>query len=295
MLGSGTILMSTGDLHFDGRFAVRTDDAWQTRLFLSHKESLREIKKLCHSSQTMLTLSRGAINFRERISNHHHLVHRLMSRLDAVTVLARRAATMTGSYRIKLEPLSRPGVSTSLKVGSCFIALVIGWSCLALNRSPNSVPSGSGSSEILNVSGFQGWRLANDDAFDDSFTYRLMRSSVPLASHIELRTDQPDGSAEAFFLVSNDGSRRVAIRFKGTILYDSRFVHLAGIVKVPQETIGDIEWAESAAPSETPRSDGLMIVPDVGDGTRASILFFKGGHICSGMPGDYRDVKLQSK
>ena len=293
--GSEKVLMPTDDPALNRRFAVRTDDPRQARLFLSHEESLAEIKKLCSTSQAMLTLRSGAINFSERIPNVDNLARRLANRLDSVTVLARLAARMTGSYRIKLEPLPRWGVFTSLKVSSCLIALAIGWLCFALDRAPNSVPSGGGVSDILTLSGFQGWHLADDGAFDDRFAYRLMRSNVPLAAHIELRTDQPHESADAFFLVSKDGSRRVAIRIKGTILYDSRFVHLAGIVRVPQERMGDVDWAASAAPSEPVESDGLMLVPDAGDISRASILFFTEGHIHSGMPGDYRDVKLQSK
>ena len=78
---------------------------------------------------------------------------------------------------------------------------------------------------------------------------------------------------------------------QGRDYYDYVYTSLAGVVSVSRDNLQDIQW--KAEPAAKPASDALMLVNDALDPSSAVVIFMLGGRIYTGIPKDYRNVRLR--
>jgi len=86
--------------------------------------------------------------------------------------------------------------------------------------------------------------------------------------------------------------RRIVLLVEGVNLYDAEYPEIVGMARIPKDYIAAIEWGKNP-PQGTPDGDGLLIIRRENDPTSGLVLFVSEKHIVSGIPLNYRLVRLR--
>ncbi len=298
----GRVAVLSGDRSFDQSFVIRSDEPADAMLFLRQQATLPLIRRICQSSQTLLSFRRGSVELSE-FCTAAGAARALFRHLDDMSELAAAAAKLPGSFMVKVEPPRRPLKMIYRMSGALAVAAVLcmisftgfggGQSIRPAEKQEDK--SGIQSSDLLNIGSAGNWRIARTEDFDTNFLSWLDHARQEPASRIELDS-QGTGAADevAYLLVGVDGSRRLVLLAHNRVVYDSRFLKLSGIAKVPAESLLSVKWLDSGKPSAPPQGDGLLVATDSGKPTDTRIFYLDGDRVASAIPADYHDIRLRS-
>ena len=93
----GRVAVRTADEMFDARFVTRTDQPTQAKMFLSGKQTLAQLQKLCCSSKTFLTMSNGNMELSELVIPSPYTDRHISDHLDSLLRVAAALGQMPGA------------------------------------------------------------------------------------------------------------------------------------------------------------------------------------------------------
>ncbi|HYF37274.1 MAG TPA: hypothetical protein VD994_18375 [Prosthecobacter sp.] len=297
----GRVVLRTGDDIFDSKFTIRTDQPNNAKIFLGSRAALGQMQKLCCSMNTSVALQTGLIEHNELTIPTPFTARHVQDHLNSIQALATMLERMPGSelpvarrFRERTSWRTRAAVAVGVIAAAIVVYTAVQPNQPTQASEPDpAITAGVKPADGTAIPALRRYRVAPTDAFDLVVANWASSNGVNVTSTIEGRflnaaSETPD---TAYYLRGEQGQKRVVIVSGGQNKYDSEFVELAGIVRVPQSAIQNIEWS-SVAP-EAPDGDGLLIVRSGADTTSGVVIFFHQGRLTSGVPANYQFISLQ--
>jgi hypothetical protein len=153
----------------------------------------------------------------------------------------------------------------------------------------NSIAQEMANEEASLIPEINDYRLATAADFDPDPVLWLTHSGKPVGGTIR-GAFSGFGESRAYVMMGNNKTWRILIMTDGTLRCDAQYKSVAIAVRVPKETIANIEWADS--PPTDVDGDGLLVVRSAKDTTSGVVLFLSGDRVVSGTPVDYRLLLL---
>ena len=288
----------TGDLAFDNRFSIRTDQPTQVSLLFT-RQTVSQVQKLCCSSQTQVNIRPGEIELTETAIPQPQTWEHVVLHLQSMRALAEAVGAIPGAESIQVfrRPRDRhiPGrVAIAIGVIAAVIFVV---STSKIDTQPRVeagpvLPAGITPNIALSIPHLEGWQVATPDDFQPG-AVDWVRSSGADASGI-IRGDfsgTGQGQDVAYVLVNRKHQFRLVVIASHANRYDMLFDTLAVVGRIPKDSAGSIQW--SGPPPESASGDGLLIVNNAQDHGSGVALFIGPERIASAAPVDYQTVSLR--
>ena len=303
----GRVAVRTADEMFDARFVTRTDQPTQAKMFLSGKQTLAQLQKLCCSSKTFLTMSNGNMELSELVIPSPYTDRHISDHLDSLLRVAAALGQMPGADAVKITAYQREKnyvLRTSIAVLIITGILVV--VSAIRDRQQESAASTAGA-EVFNsgiapkdeprIAGAEGWRAAQASDFDTAAVAWLSgQHRGEISGRFEgmfAGLDQPPTSAYVLVLRNSQAPRkRVVILGPQTPVFDGAFNSIAIAAVVPRDSLAGVAWQQ---PDKVPPpdGDGLLVVRNASDLKSGLILYSSGGKVKSGLPVNYQAVTVQ--
>ena len=294
----GRVLVRTADEMFDARYVTRSDHPTQARMFVTGKPTLVALQKLCCSTQTYFTVTRGAIELSELVLPEHLIGQHLSDHIAQLGSLGNILRQMPGSEEVKIEAIrkdtSHPVVKIALVAGVVLALIVI------FAREPqatvsaqqgDTLPANVSAIDAPGIPGIQQARVATANDMDPGLAAWVRDAQGDATGHLQLNLAGDAVSNDAAYYIIDQRGPRVVILLNHANLVDIRYNNVAGFARVPKELASSIEWA--TPPTSPGDGDGVLIVTNAGDPASASIIFASGNKTVSGIPQDYRNLRLR--
>jgi hypothetical protein len=296
VLGNTTAIPWSFDKAFHNRFRVQTDNREAAHDFLGIRNVRDQIQNLCCSTRTLLMLRSGSIELVHmelppRVAQH------ILQHARSMAALAAVAAEMPNAPVLTMEGRTRRPRRWALKTAAVLgTSVLFGYVLSAYGFFDVSTTAGQPAGEAqttkdLQVPVLKNWKLAEIQDFDANLVQWLAAQDQLPVSQLRLDTEEPEPTM-AYLLTGLDGSKRVVLLHHGRLLYDSRFLRLAGIARVPKVAMAQVRWSNTSDPEPLPTSDGLLLVPDTTDVASARILFTIQDRVSAAAPVDFREIIL---
>jgi hypothetical protein len=293
----GRVLVRTTDEMFDARYVTRSDHPTQARMFVSGKATLQALQKLCCSTQTFFTVTRGAMELSELVLPETYLSKHLGDHVAQMGSLAGVLRAMPGSEDVKIEAIKRdsshPVVKIALAAGVMLaIAAVFAERPQTVVSAKDYTPIGIAAVDAPAIPGVDQYRLASVDDMDPGIASWVRDAQGDASGHLDLNLTGDAYSSDAtYFLVGPGGQKRLVLLVNHTDRLDLKYSSLAGIARVPKEFVSEIDWAKP--PAKPGDGDGVLVIPDPNDPSTASIIFASGNTTVAGTPSDYHNIRLR--
>jgi hypothetical protein len=296
----GRVLVRTTNDMFDVKFATRTDHPTQAKMVIGNRAMMSSIEKLCCSSKTFLTLTRGTIEQSELIIPSPGTARHVIDHLDAMSRLAKGVDDIPGSEAIKVVPYQREKSAPMFR-----IALAVGAICTlvaifvikptsaqpeirGVNESSNQAPGVEPLDSML-IPDLAGFRAAESQDFDSSVAGWAGSAA---SGRVPMVIDGDEKADVAYWLVRADGTSRIIVLRNGTKAYDTPYPRVAGVARVPHDNLERIEWKQK--PAGIPTGDGFAIVTPVGDGILQTVVLVPiQGRISFGIPNTFQTIPIR--
>jgi hypothetical protein len=294
------VLVRTGDDMFDARFAARTDHPTQAKMLVSSKPMRVQMEKLCCSSKTFLTLTTGSIELSELIIPQPYTARHVMDHLDSMAMLADAVDDIPGAEKIKIVPYQREKSTPIFRIVVAIGAITALAAVFFMQQPPATnpledagtpAPPGVMPVDMSLIPSVEKWRGATPDDFPPEVANWVRSFGVEPSGYFELDLDGSELKDYAYFLVTDDGKRRVVLLQNRTNVYDSIYDDLVGVVRVPKDSLQSIEWKKQ--PSEPAEGDGLLIVRGKPGELRGMVVFPKAGRIIAAFPTTFQNIGLK--
>jgi hypothetical protein len=297
----GRVPIRTGDDMFDARFNARTDHPTQAKMLIGSKAMRTHMEKLCCSSKTYLTMTKGTMEVSELVIPPSTARH-VLDHIDSMGVLARMVESIPGAESIKIKPYEReksaPVFRIALAVGAICALLAVfilkptqAQPSLGDMGSSNTFAPGVDAVDALLIPDVKTWRAATSADFDAGVSGSLRGSEEP-SGHLTVEFDgageRPDA---AYWLLDTKGRSRIVMLRNGANVYDTLYGSIAGVARVSRDSIGSVEWKQR--PSAPPDGDGIMLVMRAENGYNAVIVYPGGTRIYSGVPEQFENVSVR--
>ena len=293
----GRVLVRTTDEMFDARYVTRSDHPTQARMFVSGKATLQALQKLCCSTQTFFTVTRGAMELSELVLPESLISKHLGDHVGQMASLAAVLRSMPGSEDVKIEAITRdtshPVVKIALAAGAMLaIAVVFAERPQSVVSAHDDTPPGIAAMDAQAIPGVTQFKLATAADMDPGVASWVRDAQGEVTGHLQLNlAGDAYASDAAYYLVGAGGQKRLVILVNHTDRLDLKYQNIAGIARVPKELVSGIDWAKP--PASTGDGDGVLVVPDPNDPSTASIIFASGDKTVAGTPSDYHNVRLR--
>lgn len=304
----GRVLVKTTDDMFDARFATRTDQPTQARMFLTGKQAMAQLQKLCCSSKTFLTFSSGAMELSELVIPDTYMAKHVSDHLDSMAVMATALGAMPGADAVKITGYRRER-SRVMQLAMAVLVVtgaIVVISAVQERNKPASVsavvtqPESSGIAlkDQEKIVDSERWRVAKVEDFNsDAVSWLRGQHSSDITGQFAGRFGGTDKALEsAYVLVARDpkfgNERRVVLLDDGKPLFDAGYKSLAIAALISHDNFSSIHWkANTQAPP--PDGDALLIVRDAADTGSGVVLYASGGKLATATPANYQSVVVQ--
>ena len=302
----GRVAVKTADEMFDARFVTRTDQPTQAKMFLSGKQTLAQLQKLCCSSKTFLTMSNGNMELSELVIPSPYTDRHISDHLDSLSRVAAALGQMPGADAVKITAYEREknyvlraSIAVLVITGILVVVSAIRdrQQDSAASVAASSFDSGIAPKDEPRIAGAESWRAAQVSDFDSTAVNWLSGlHQGTITGRFEglfAGLDQPPSSAYVLVLRNSQVPRkRVVILGPQTILFDGAFNTVAAAALVPRDVLTGVAWQQpdKVAP---PDGDGLLLVRNAADLKSGLVLYSSGGKIKSALPVNYQAVSVQ--
>jgi hypothetical protein len=300
--GEGKTLLRTGDDMFDARFVTKTDQMAQAKMFVSGKQALSLMQKLCCSSKTFLSIGRGYVELSELVIPTPYTSQHIVDHLQNMSKLGLQLHAMPGAETIKITAYQREG-SSILAKAAIVVALLGGLAYFVTEaRKPDtslpgltaqagsSVPEGVRPIDVPKLGSLDGWRLVTAGDFDPDMAAWMRGQGVQVQGRIEADFSGKNSPPDVVYVLTDGADTRVAIISGERLLTDLRYPKLAVAAKFSKYNWNTTQW--TTAPID-PAGDGLMLVTRKDDPKSGMVLFWNGKRLDNAVPQNYQRVNLQ--
>ena len=298
----GRVLIRTGNDMFDAKFATRTDQPTQAKMVITSKSMTSNIEKLCCSSKTFLTLTRGTIEQAELTIPQPATARHILDHLEQLSALAKGVSEIPGAETVKIVPYqtekSTPVFRLVLAAGAiCTLIAVFviqptkAQPELSGGNSVSNIAPGVSAIDARGMGSLRGFRAATEDDFDGPVRATLKGSVSELSGRVPFDLDQDQQPDVAYWLVNANGPAHVMVLRNGRQIYDSTYPQIAGIARVPASEVENIAWQQR--PRGTPAGDGVLLVTRSDDGYTGTVLFLLGDRTDYGIPERWENVPVR--
>ena len=304
----GRVLIKTTDDMFDARFAARTDQPTQARMFLTGKQAMAQLQKLCCSSKTFLTVTSGAMELSELVIPDTYMSKHVSDHLDSMAALAAALGAMPGADTVKITGYHRER-SRVMQVAMAVLVItgaIVVVSAVQERNKPVSVsavvtePESSGIAvkDQDKITGSEHWRVAKAGDFDaDAVSWLRGQHSTEISGAFAGKFAGADKALEsAYILIAQDPKfgteRRVVLLDHGKPLFDAGYKSVAIAALVSHDNFSSIHWKpDTQAPP--PDGDALLIVRNAADTGSGVVLYASGGKLATAAPANYQSVIVE--
>jgi hypothetical protein len=297
----GRLLIRTGDDMFDLKFATRTDHPTQAKMVITSKSMTANIVKLCCSSKTFLTLTRGTIEQAE-LTIPSSTTRHVLDHLEQMSALAKLVAEIPGAETVKVVPYQRekstPVFRLALAAGA--ICALIAVFVIEPTKASPDVSAGNSSLNIAPgvpafdaraIGDLRGLRAAAEDDFDGPVRATFKGSVSDLSGRVRIDLDSDEREDVAYWLVNANGPSHLVLLKNGKRLYDTAYPNVAGIARVPASETANIDWQQK--PNSNPTGDGVLLVTRSDQGYTAVVLYASTSRVDFGVPVRWERVPVR--
>ncbi len=298
----GRAEIKTGDSLFDSRFTSRTDQPQEARMLLGSRSSMAEIQKLCCSSRTFFSLTRGAAEVSELTipptAQHEHV----MEHIESLNRLSLALQEMPGAEKVKIKPIQRQKhvfgrMALVAGVIAAIIAISAAWKFSGNSKdtettaASESVPEGM-SAEDAAMIGVGSAHLATESDFNaDAVAWmKVQKQDVTGEIHGNF-TGKDTPNEVAYILKEPKGIYRVVVLANEHVAYDERYPNVGIAARVPRDQVDSIQWV--GRPPETPDGDGLLLLRNPDDRASGLVIFLQGSRVVTAVPSNYQAINLE--
>jgi hypothetical protein len=297
----GRAEIKTGDNLFDSRFTLRTDNPSESRMLLGTRGSLGELRKLCCSSRTFFSLSRGNVEVSELTipptAQHQHL----MEHIESLHRIAEALQEMPGAEKVRIKPITRQKhVFGRVAIAAGVVAAIIAISAAVKYsgkpehseiNAEEKAPEGMTAEEAAIV-GVRDERLATESDFNGDAVAWLHTQNQSVAGKVPGNFSGGDDADDlAYIFKDPKGTYRVILVAHGKPVYDERFPFVGIATRVPKARVSTIDWV--GRPPETPDGDGLLILRKPDDRASGLVIFLQGSRVVTAVPSNYQAIHLE--
>lgn len=293
----------TGNGPFDANWIIRSNHSLEARMFLAGDTALTQIRNLCCSSNTLVSMERGAIELSEQTVPEGSPRRHLIAHLESMGVVAKQLSLMPGAGQVKTQRVvaRRPTGKVFVTVIAA-AAVCLGIAALASyqhTRTMNAATAGVGGSpqgisadEASYIPDLRGWRLAGSSDFDPSLVQWMHDSDVVPRGRLEgdFLGGGP-GNDHAYLLMNAEGSHRLVMVIGNQVKFDQTFPTIALVAKIPKTAIRNIK-IDTGSPA-TGNSDGILLVRDKSNLHSSLVLSLNGDSLVTAVPENYKATTLK--
>lgn len=312
----GRVQVRTPDDMFDARFVTRTDHPTQAKMFVGGKVVSQQLQKLCCSSHTFFTITTGAMELSELTIPKPYTGHHVTDHLEAMSKLATQLEDMPGAETIKVHKLEkeRSNIIRGAIVVGAIAAVITVYAATSgprgevpvqeLGADTQPPPAGIMPVEAALIRKVNEWRVMRAEDFGPNAGGWIRDKELELTGHLPGDySGRKTGRDVAYVLAPAArlpegarpvtlGHRRVVLLVEGVNLYDAEYPGLAGVARIPKESIADIDWGKNP-PQDDPEGDGLLLIRKENDQTSGLVLFASQKRIVSAVPVNYTQIRLR--
>jgi hypothetical protein len=306
--GEGRMQVRTTDEMFDARFVTRTDNPTQVKMFLSGKQAMANLHRLCCSQKTFLTVSKGNVELSELVIPAPYTARHVGDHLDAMAKLATALASMPGADTVKVKSFKeKQSWITQIAVAVLAITgVAVVWQAVRERRqslapvapvaAASLGPIGMPAADAEKI-GTQGWRLVTQDDLDPAGASWLRDQGVAKFTGRVSGAFAGDGkpAGTAYLMLPADPNApkryRIVILSGEQVLSDAAYPMVAGIARVPHDNFAAVQW--QATTPLAPDGDGLLVLTKPDDSKSAFVLYSSGGKLARARPSDYNSVPVE--
>ena len=299
----GRVLIRTGHDMFDARFAARTDHPSQAKMLIGGRASLANIEKLCCSSNTFLTMTRGAIELSELTIPSPYTARHVLDHIEAMKVVSDTVAEIPGAETVKVTPYKRERTSIAFRaaiVVGAIVAMVIvashpsGTQDPALAESKPARDTGVPLNDATVIPGLDHYHAARPEELDTDASSWISSGGETPSGRMPLDLAGRGAPLDTAYLLFTDDpvKTRVALVEEGHLMFDNYFPNAEAIARVPRDNIAGIEWSTPPATGAAPVGDGVLIVMKNGDQTKGVVIFPANGRMQTAIAKSYTDINL---
>lgn len=308
----GRVLVRTGDDMFDARFAARTDHPTQAKMIVSSKSMRTNLEKLCCSSKTFVTLTRGAIEVSELVIPEPYTARHVLDHLDSMAVVAKGCEDIPGAESVKIVPYEREKSSPTAKIAIAVGIVAAMIAIFVISPSGNAnlrdyagapVPEGIFPVDIQNIPDVGGYRGARAEEFDGAVASWMRGNGIQPEPRMEMKLGTAQGEVQdvGYWLVKqmpNDTIiHRLILLRNGKPMMDMKYNDVVGAVRVPASSLQNVEWAVRPGALPNGETDGLLVFRRQKRGeeivTQPALFFQHGERMIQGTPRNYESISLQ--
>jgi hypothetical protein len=291
-------LVRTPDDAFNMKFEARTDQPTQARMFLTAREAMPALIRLCRSSHHHVSIGRAAVEFSDLAYPTPEVTRALPALLESAGNLLVALRQMPGSDEVAVEPRQKRRdliLRTTIAVGvlAAIATLMITTHERQKPQQEVAAPladSGIAPADADAIGTVAHWRVVTPSEYDPIGMAWLRDRGVAPDAHIALDVNGTgDANDSAYLLINDHGQKRAVLLMDGKVAYDARYQKIAAVARVPKSAMA------GALPSGTPPAagDGLLLLRDAEDTKSGFLLFLNGDRIAAAPVADYRTISLQ--
>ncbi len=293
----GRVLVRTGDDMFDARYTTRSDHPTQAKMFMG-KRSIAQLQKLCCSSKTFFTVTRGAIEISELVvpsDTGHHVTEHIKQMGELAEVLR----TMPGADAIKIGAIEKEGRTLARVVLAVAIVAVVVTVVGAMRSrggpeeaaAAPKIPDGVFPVDAALIPRIGNYQLVQEaDVGGDALAW-LRDHGQAFSARLEGDYCGKGTGNEVAYLLAGPGGRRVAMLCDGANVFDATYTNVALIARVPKDSVRSMHWTRRDKP--TPDGDALLIVQKLSNGPSVIVVYRTGGTTEAAALADLENISLQ--
>jgi len=137
------------------------------------------------------------------------------------------------------------------------------------------------------------WSLAQPKDFSLSFASFVGISQEQLVGKVAIAWTK-NGSGNLYVLTNGSGQLRVVLVYKNKVVLDRSGAQILGGVRVPHETLTNVEWKPDADPKVSAEGDGVLILVKDGGEMLPQIAFAAEGMTYVGVLAEISKVDLRT-
>jgi hypothetical protein len=304
----GRVLIKTTDDMFDARFAARTDQPTQARMFLTGKQAMAQLQKLCCSSKTFLTITTGAMELSELVIPDTYMSKHVSDHLDSMVAMAAALGAMPGADTVTITGYRRER-SRVVQVAMAVLVItgaIVVVSAVQERSKPASVSAAVTEQESSDIplkdqekiAGSEHWRVAKVEDFDaDAVSWLRGQHSTEISGVLAGKFAGADkGLGSAYVLIARDpksgSKRRVVLLDNGKPLFDAGYNSLAIAALISHDNFNSIQWKPNTQ-APPPDGDALLIVRNAADTGSGIVLYASDGKLATATPANYQSVIVE--
>jgi hypothetical protein len=304
----GRVLVRTADEMFDARFVTRSDHPTQAKMFLTGKQALEQVQKLCCSSKTFFSVTKGNLELSELVIPTPYTARHINGHLDSMSKVAQALGAMPGADEVKITPFKRERnnlITAAIAVLAITGVIVVAGAVHERSTAANTVaadpgekiPAGVSPVDFPHMRALEGWRLATSDDFDPDAVGWARAQSVDPSGHVVAQFDTPgDRPDSAYILIQTTGPqvgmRRVVMLEGSEEKLDVAYPNVAIAGRVSHDNFQTIQW-HGKPPALPPDGDGLLVVLKADDVSSGIIFYTRSRQIVTAVPANYQNVSLE--